>query len=293
MKRSLPSWVDDGNQQSSSSPCNQLIQLLQQNATLIDQQQGSLSMYCQNVYTRLNEMLQEATVVDYDEDEDNDIHSSPRATATRLNDSTDSINSPLKRVKVTHNASSSNTVPVSTTSTTSVFDYGPLTTVSQPCKFCGDCLPLRPFIQYSNDYHIIPADWVNFYERQILNDIITSKNLDIPQVFQIIGRQIDNKSFPIKIRNIDLESSQEECCNECAHQAFSAGLYYYRRSFSDNDIPSYATRRNDCWYGIECKSMGRDDHAKKLNHVGPNIRPRRQSNSNSSQNNQTQQTQSH
>lgn len=63
-------------------------------------------------------------------------------------------------------------------------------------------------------------------------------------------------------------TSATHLCNACSQIVAAHILHWFRLSIPKSELPPYVARREDCWWGHDCRTQHHNlDHARKLNHV--------------------------
>lgn len=103
-------------------------------------------------------------------------------------------------------------------------------------------------------------------ERCILQMGKTLQGVISDWIVKLNNREIDIARMPIC--HAESITSGTYLCNDCYEKLVAFLLYWFRISLPKYLLPPDASKREDCWYGCECRTQHHsEEHAMKRNHV--------------------------
>lgn len=115
----------------------------------------------------------------------------------------------------------------------------------------------------------------NTFEQKVLGDYMKKKGWNANQLKVDMLTRCENAGDWQIEDDLGIHqnlSKNSGTCKNCAGKIWDTILYNYRRAIN-NELPPAVKNRSNCWYGIQCRTMGHNyGHASKLNHVCPNTR---------------------
>lgn len=113
----------------------------------------------------------------------------------------------------------------------------------------------------------------NVYESEIFKNYIESKGITVKQVLRdsLINLDAGKYTCPDKGRiNVNSNSAM---CYTCGLRNFKELAYQYRRDIPKEDLPENVQKRQDCYWGKNCRTQRtRPHHAQNFSHVCDQIR---------------------
>ncbi|KYQ90888.1 hypothetical protein DLAC_07759 [Tieghemostelium lacteum] len=136
------------------------------------------------------------------------------------------------------------------------------------CSVYGPC-PNDHYNRYTQvNQHVhtmVPSNAFNGnqYEQKITNDYLTKQQKTVNDLWLQCVDNIAKGSTP----NLNVN---DYVCFHCTRGVFVKYLHEHRIATPKNDLPDYAVNRDNCYYGVNCRTQfNKFDHAKKFNHVCP------------------------
>ncbi|GBG59520.1 hypothetical protein CBR_g38543 [Chara braunii] len=119
----------------------------------------------------------------------------------------------------------------------------------------------------------------NQIEAQILEDYLTTHNISRQALWQTCLAKMDagemglpDPSSSAAARGSEV-NSRIPVCQGCVPLIWRELVYKYRAAIPNSELPPEVVAKVNCWYGRECRTQHRsEEHARRLNHVGPNTR---------------------
>ncbi|XP_024540610.1 E3 ubiquitin-protein ligase CHFR-like [Selaginella moellendorffii] len=106
----------------------------------------------------------------------------------------------------------------------------------------------------------------NTVEQEFTNQYISQHGLTVEGVVRDWMQKVDRSELALP--DMQAITSTSAVCNDCADKVIGHLLDKFRMSIPKTEMPPEAARRDDCWYGLACRTQTHSTHhAKKLNHV--------------------------
>ena len=130
-------------------------------------------------------------------------------------------------------------------------------------------------IKKVNEYNFgnIPDDsfYYNKFEQNVLKDHLKQKKVTMARLKNNLVAQLENAELDLSrtdgcITKPGLKPDSQ-VCEECSAALWKEFLYQYREKVHPQ-LPNYIKKREDCWYGRDCRTQRHNiTHAQKYNHV--------------------------
>ncbi|KAJ1307878.1 hypothetical protein OPQ81_001958 [Rhizoctonia solani] len=128
------------------------------------------------------------------------------------------------------------------------------------------------------DFPLTHAFGDNQFERDIFEEWATNTGLSLQDVFREIlafrGTNLPKASWHGNVHGAINSTSvkvDDKVCNKCALELVEASLFEWwlsKRQSGAAELPQDITSREDCWYGIECRTARHNHwHARTYNHI--------------------------
>jgi len=141
---------------------------------------------------------------------------------------------------------------------------------------CTGCLaPLKDVVFGENclDYVIN----VNQYESDVLKDYLKGRKMSWKELFRHCIASLDAGEYVIDATTFHqppnrnaravIVNSNTPVCKFCAHKCLAQLSYQYRSNIPKKDLKDEVTRREDCYWGRNCRSQTKIHHARNFNHI--------------------------
>ena len=142
-----------------------------------------------------------------------------------------------------------------------------------PCPKCSRPVPHTDLVPPSSrrPSALPPRCLGNAYERGVLTDYLDSRGKDVAAFVEELYGQVGAGQLPMPTTEISGSPIEfaSPSCQGCFDRAVGELAYAYRRAIPPADLPDAVVRREDCWYGLGCRTQHRPDgqHAARLNHI--------------------------
>lgn len=139
-------------------------------------------------------------------------------------------------------------------------------------KVCNDCKVARGINSLNNHKPTAIPDSAlngNEYERKLLSDYLKGKKVRITEILTRELTEMENNRWTYKNSlNTDVALGRnDEICTDCFNTVWEDLVYRYREGIQSL-MPEAVKKRQNCWYGKECKTQTHNPgHAKNFNHI--------------------------
>lgn len=108
----------------------------------------------------------------------------------------------------------------------------------------------------------------NPYESEILQNYLEEKKMTLNEMRDICMQKLDEGTYKcIDQRRLNL-TSESTVCYPCALRNFKDLAYSFRSDIKKEDLPEAVRRRNDCYWGKNCRTQkNKPHHAQNFNHI--------------------------
>lgn len=108
----------------------------------------------------------------------------------------------------------------------------------------------------------------NPYESEILQNYLEEKKMALNEMRDICMQKLDEGTYKcIDQMRLNL-TSERTVCYPCALRNFKDLAYTFRSDIKKEDLPEAVRRRNDCYWGKNCRTQkNKPHHAQNFNHV--------------------------
>lgn len=108
----------------------------------------------------------------------------------------------------------------------------------------------------------------NPYESEILQNYLEEKKMTLNEMRDICMQKLDEGTYKcIDQMRLNL-TSERTVCYPCALRNFKDLAYTFRSDIKKEDLPEAVRRRNDCYWGKNCRTQkNKPHHAQNFNHI--------------------------
>eukprot|EP00730_Choanoeca_flexa_P005643 TRINITY_DN11991_c1_g1_i1.p1 TRINITY_DN11991_c1_g1~~TRINITY_DN11991_c1_g1_i1.p1 ORF type:complete len:692 (+),score=144.81 TRINITY_DN11991_c1_g1_i1:255-2330(+) len=139
-----------------------------------------------------------------------------------------------------------------------------------PCQHTGTCLtPLKD--ASIRDAMLLRVINNNTFESKVLLDYAAAKSWTNQQLYADIMDRFKSGAITSMVQGLTVDTP---VCRNCVVEILRPLAWLYREAIPKADLPPSATskadgsRRDDCWYGYNCRTQfSRPHHAANFNHV--------------------------
>lgn len=107
----------------------------------------------------------------------------------------------------------------------------------------------------------------NAYESNILKSYLESKNLSIRDFVLAVCTWMGTGTNAATSSGSHLLTPDTYVCHVCALVALKKLAYDYRKDIPKEEFPESVTRREDCYWGKECRTQFKNPHHAMYVHV--------------------------
>lgn len=96
----------------------------------------------------------------------------------------------------------------------------------------------------------------NAYESNILKCYLESKNLSVNDFLHAVCAWMgDGTHVPTSSQSHPLLTPDTYICQQCGLRALKNLAYHYRKTIPKEDLPEAVSRRENCYWGKECRTQ--------------------------------------
>lgn len=109
----------------------------------------------------------------------------------------------------------------------------------------------------------------NSVEQTILKEYLAAHNITVDEMMQDCLSRFKDGTWKPDLNSVSGEITPKVAvCKGCAADIYASLIFHYRRAIPDDELPETVTKRQHCWYGIQCRTQHHKvQHAQNYNHV--------------------------
>lgn len=108
----------------------------------------------------------------------------------------------------------------------------------------------------------------NPYESEILTNYLEEKKMTLNEMRDICMQKLDEGTYKCIDQRRLAMTSDSTVCYPCALRNFRDLAYSFRSDIKREDLPEAVRRRNDCYWGKNCRTQkNKPHHAQNFNHI--------------------------
>ncbi|XP_062619679.1 E3 ubiquitin-protein ligase CHFR-like [Saccostrea cucullata] len=108
----------------------------------------------------------------------------------------------------------------------------------------------------------------NPFESDILKNYLEEKKITLNEMKDVCMEKLDTGYYKCADQGRLMVTSNTTTCYACALRNFKDLAYCYRADIKKEDLPEAVTKRNDCYWGKNCRTQkNRPHHAQNFNHI--------------------------
>nr|XP_022339652.1 E3 ubiquitin-protein ligase CHFR-like isoform X1 [Crassostrea virginica] len=108
----------------------------------------------------------------------------------------------------------------------------------------------------------------NLFESEILKNYLEEKKMTLNEMRDVCMQKLDEGTYKCIDQNRARLSSESTVCYPCALRNFRDLAYAFRADIKKEDLPENVRRRNDCYWGKNCRTQrNKPHHAQNFNHI--------------------------
>ncbi|XP_078337680.1 E3 ubiquitin-protein ligase CHFR-like isoform X2 [Crassostrea virginica] len=108
----------------------------------------------------------------------------------------------------------------------------------------------------------------NLFESEILKNYLEEKKMTLNEMRDVCMQKLDEGTYKCIDQNRARFSSESTVCYPCALRNFRDLAYAFRADIKKEDLPENVRRRNDCYWGKNCRTQrNKPHHAQNFNHI--------------------------
>ncbi|XP_076107813.1 E3 ubiquitin-protein ligase CHFR-like [Mytilus galloprovincialis] len=113
----------------------------------------------------------------------------------------------------------------------------------------------------------------NVYESEIFKNYVEANGMSVKQVLRESLVKLDAGQYTCPDQSRFAINSNTALCYTCGLRNFKELAYQYRKDIPRDDLPEDAQKRQDCYWGKNCRTQRtRPHHAKNFSHICDQIR---------------------
>ncbi|KAJ6226768.1 ubiquitin ligase protein chfr [Anaeramoeba flamelloides] len=137
---------------------------------------------------------------------------------------------------------------------------------------CSICSLSGNQIQPIKEYNLtkLPKSLFSYnkFERGVLVKYLEDQDFSFQDMWEQIMKALENGAYSsTDAPNFHNLSPNDKSCESCLEGVVSELIYSYRTNIPNSELPPKITKRQNCWYGRNCRTQKKYDHSSKLNHI--------------------------